>query len=68
MPAKALSPQQRSEIARVAAEARWALHVSPAMAAGIDNVLHDMEWVVGLIDAISPDPAKRGPYKKAASA
>jgi IS1 family transposase len=40
------------------------LRMSPAMAAGIDNVLHDMEWVVGLIDANAPAPSKRGPYKQ----
>lgn len=40
------------------------LRMSPAMAAGIDPVLHDMEWIVGLIDAIAPKPGPRGPYKK----
>lgn len=38
--------------------------VSPAMAAGVSNTLHDMEWVVGLIDARAPKPGPRGPYKK----
>ncbi len=27
------------------------LRVTPTMAAGITNTLHDMEWIVGLIDA-----------------
>lgn len=40
------------------------LRMSPAMAAGISDTLRDMEWVVGLIDARKPAPAKRGPYKK----
>ncbi len=40
------------------------LQMSPAMAAGIDNTLHDMEWVVGLMDARAPKPGPRGPYKK----
>ena len=40
------------------------LRMSPAMAAGISDTLRDMEWVVGLIDAREPAPAKRGPYKK----
>ena len=41
------------------------LKVSPAMAAGIDAELHDMAWIVSLIDARAPEPKKRGPYKKA---
>ena len=40
------------------------LRVSPAMEAGITDMLFDMEWVVGLIDARSPKPGPRGPYKK----
>lgn len=44
------------------------LRMSPAMAAGIDNELHDVEWIVGLIDAIAPKAGKRGPYKKATDA
>ncbi len=40
------------------------LRMSPAMAAGVSNTLHDTEWIVGLIDARAPAPKKRGPYKK----
>ncbi len=40
------------------------LRMSPAMAAGVPNTLHDMEWIVGLIDARTPAPKKRGPYRK----
>ena len=40
------------------------LKVSPAMAAGVSNTLHDLEWIVGLIDARAPKPGPRGPYKK----
>lgn len=40
------------------------LRVSPAMAAGLCDTLHDMEWIVGLIDARSPKPGPRGPYEK----
>ena len=40
------------------------LRVSPAMAAGVSDTLHDMEWVVGLIDENTPNPGPRGPYKK----
>jgi len=39
------------------------IKVTPAMEAGISDTLHDMEWIVGLIDA-EVKPAKRGPYKK----
>ena len=40
------------------------LRTSPAMAAGITDTLHDMEWIVGLIDARAPKPGPRGPYRK----
>jgi hypothetical protein len=40
------------------------LRMTPAMAAGVSDTLHDMEWIVGLIDARAPAPKKRGPYKK----
>jgi len=40
------------------------LKCTPAMAAGVSSVLHDMEWIVGLIDARAPAPKKRGSYKK----
>lgn len=42
------------------------LKVTPAMAAGVTDTLHDMKWIVGLIDARTPAPKKRGPYKKSA--
>ena len=37
------------------------LRVTPAMAAGITSTLHDMEWIVGLIDARAPKPRRPGP-------
>lgn len=40
------------------------LKVTPAMAAGVSDTLHDTAWIVGLIDANAPAPKKRGPYKK----
>ena len=40
------------------------LRVSPAMAAGVSDTLHSMEWVVGLIDENTPKPGSRGSYKK----
>jgi IS1 family transposase len=40
------------------------LKCTPAMAAGVSDTLHDMEWIVGLVDARAPVPKKRGPYKK----
>lgn len=44
------------------------LKCTPAMAAGVTDTLHDMEWIVGLIDAQAPAPKKRGPYKKRSKA
>ena len=40
------------------------LRVIPAMAAGVTDTLHDMEWIVGLIDARALKPGRRGSYKK----
>jgi hypothetical protein len=40
------------------------LRVTPAMAAGVADTLHDMEWIAGLIEAVAPKPGPRGPYKK----
>lgn len=40
------------------------LRVSPAMAAGVDTQLRDMEWVVELIDARAPKPGRPKTYKK----
>ena len=37
------------------------LRTSPAMAAKITGTLHDMEWIVGLIDARAPKPQRPGP-------
>ena len=39
------------------------IRVTPAMEAGIDTTLHDVEWIVDLIDARAPKPGPRGPYK-----
>lgn len=38
--------------------------ISPAMAAGFSDTLHDMEWIVSLIDERAPKPGPRVPYKK----
>lgn len=40
--------------------------LSQATAAGVSDTLHDMEWIVGLIDASAPKPGPLGPYKKRA--
>jgi hypothetical protein len=40
------------------------LKCTPALTAGVSDTLHDMEWIVSLIDARAPVPKKRGPYKK----
>lgn len=38
--------------------------LSPAMAAGVSDTLHDMEWIAGLIDARAPKPGRPRTYKK----
>ena len=40
------------------------LRMSPAMAAGVTDILRDAEWIVGLIDERAAKPGPRGPYKK----
>lgn len=40
------------------------VRMTPAMAAGVTETLHDMTWLVGIIDAAAPAPKPRGPYKK----
>jgi hypothetical protein len=40
------------------------LRVTPAMAAGITDRLWSLEDIVAKIDAMSPTPKPRGPYKK----
>ena len=37
------------------------IRVTPAMEAGLDNMPRDAEWIVGLVDAAAPKPAKPGP-------
>ncbi len=37
---------------------------TPAMAAGVSETLHDMEWIVSLINARAPAPTKRSPYRE----
>ena len=40
------------------------LKITPAMAAGVTDTLHDMEWIVSLIDERAPKSGRRGPYRK----
>ena len=40
------------------------LRVSPAMALGVTSTLHDVDWIVELIDARTLPPRPRGPYRK----
>ena len=40
------------------------LKMTPAMAAGVSDTLHDMAWIAGIIDAAAPAPKQRGPYEK----
>ena len=37
------------------------LRVTPAMEAGLSDTPRDAEWIVGLVDAAAPKPAKPGP-------
>ncbi len=40
------------------------LRMTPAMAAGVSETLHDMTWIAGIIDAAAPEPKLRGTYRK----
>ena len=39
------------------------LRLSPAMAAGVTDVLRDAEWIVGLVDAAARKSGPPGPYR-----
>ena len=39
------------------------VRMSPAMAAGVDTVLHDVGWIAELIEASLPAPGPRGKYR-----
>ena len=41
------------------------LRVTPAMEAGLTDTLHDMDWIVGLIEDITETPKKPRPKKGA---
>ena len=43
------------------------IRMSPAMAAGITTTLRDAEWIVGLVDAAAPTPARPGPKPRGES-
>jgi len=40
------------------------LKCTPVMAAGASDTLHDMEWIIDLIDDAAPAPKARGPTRK----
>ena len=40
------------------------LRVSPAMAAGLTDVLHDLKWIVDLIETRTPPPTRPRTYRK----
>ena len=44
------------------------LRVTPAMAAGLTETLHDMDWLVDLVDAAAPEPNRPKTYRKRATA
>jgi IS1 family transposase len=44
------------------------LRVTPAMAAGISDTVRDMDWIVGLIDAVAPKPNRPAKYLTARAA
>lgn len=44
------------------------LRITPAMAAGVTDRLWDISDIVALVEAGTPKPGPRGPYKKEAKA
>ena len=59
----------RTDPAVVAVVTRYhkTLRVTPAMAAGVSDKLRDVRWIVSLIEARTPPPGPRGPYRKSGS-
>ena len=43
------------------------LKMSPAMAAVVTNTLHDMAWLVGIVDAAAPAPKPRATRARTAA-
>lgn len=41
------------------------LRVTPAMAAGLSDTVHDMDWVVGMMDAVAAKPNRPARYNQA---
>jgi IS1 family transposase len=41
------------------------LRVTPAMAAGLSDTVRDMDWIVGMIDAVAPKPNRPSRYLQA---
>lgn len=41
------------------------LRVTPAMAAGISDTVRDLDWIVGMIDAVAAKPVRPARYKQA---
>ena len=41
------------------------LRMTPAMAAGLPNTLHDIEWLAEMIDERWPQPNRPKTYRKA---
>ena len=39
------------------------LKVTPAMAAGVTDTVHDIDWIAELVEEATPDPGPRGPYR-----
>jgi IS1 family transposase len=44
------------------------LRVTPAMAAGVSDMLRDMKWIAALVEATAPKPGPRGSYRKRSAA
>ena len=40
------------------------LRCTPAMEAGLDTTIRDLDWIVGLIDARAPKPNRPATYRK----
>ena len=40
------------------------LRVTPAMEAGLTDTLHDMDWLVDLVDAAAPKPRRPKTYRR----
>ena len=58
------SPRCNGARKRKVSEIHKTMKVTPAIEAGLTDTLHDIDFIIDLIDVREPKSKKHGPYKK----